>query len=264
MPSSFENPDQSDHLSAAKESPRWPDPMVTFDRLVAYLGHETSNAVSPVLSILDLLRIELANARHEQYQLAAHKIDGSGKIEQTRQLLENAETTIETLIERVTEVTRWLATFYTPSETTSVAIDIHKKLDDTLRWIEPHLHDILIVKNYGVIPPIPCFPGSLGQLFLNVFRNAVTALNGKGVLTIDTGMAGDMAQIRITDTGPGIPDQLQKRLFEPGFITRRRSAGLGLAICRHIVDSHKGKIQITSRAGHGTIVTISLPTTSNQ
>lgn len=244
--------------------PGWPDPMVTFDRLAAYLRHEMSNAVSPALSILDLFRIELAKLRYDQYQLAVDKIDGSGKIEQTRQLLENAETTIETLIERVTEVTRWLATFYTPGDTTSVAIDIHKELDETLHWIEPDLHDILIVKNYGVIPPIFCFPGPVGQLFLNIFRNAVTALNGKGVLTIDTGMAGDMAQIRITDNGPGIPDQLQKRLFEPGFTTRRRSAGLGLAICRHIIDSHNGKIQIASRAGHGTTVTISLPTTSNQ
>jgi signal transduction histidine kinase len=259
MPDSFENPDKSNRISATEKAPLWPASMVTFDRMVAYLRHEMLNAVTPAVSILDLLRNELVKMRYEQELFAADKTSAAAMIDRAQHLLENGETTIELMIERVAEVTRWLATFYIPGDTAPVTGNIHKKLDETLRWIELELHDIVIVKNYGNLPLLPFFPGPMGQLFLNIFRNAVTAMEGHGVITIDTGVNNSHAEIRISDTGPGIPDDLQKNLFEPGFTTRRGSAGLGLAICRDIIQSHRGSITITSRVGHGTTVTIALP-----
>jgi signal transduction histidine kinase len=240
-------------------SNQWPDPMATFDRLAVYLRHEITNAVSPAVSILDLLKTDLENQRQADNAKDLNFDQYRERLEATHRILANAEMTIDTLIERVTEVSRWMESFYIPGDVVWTRIDIHNKLDQALEWLRVELKDILIIKNYGFLPPVSVFPGPLGQVFLNLFRNAITAMEGHGAITIDTMVVGSVAQIKISDTGKGISPEQLKQIFNPGFTTRRGSAGLGLAICRHIMDTHKGTIQIGCREEGGAVVTLSLP-----
>ena len=120
------------------------------------------------------------------------------------------------------------------------------------------------------LPPVPVLRNELSQVLLNLIVNAAHAIaeaqsNGKaglGKITIRTRPLEGAAEIRVTDTGAGIPDAIRSRIFEPFFTTKGvgKGTGQGLAICYSvIVDKHRGRIGFESEAGRGTSFVISLP-----
>jgi signal transduction histidine kinase len=109
----------------------------------------------------------------------------------------------------------------------------------------------------------------LYRAFVNLLANAVQAMPEGGVLRVRTLLresTGVPAQVelRIRDSGPGIPEDLQKKIFNPFFTTREKGTGLGLAIVRSIIDSHGGEIEVRSREGRGTNIIIRLPLTQSR
>lgn len=92
----------------------------------------------------------------------------------------------------------------------------------------------------------------LEQLFLNLFRNALQAMPNGGHITIDGYRHGDRIELLVADSGSGIDGNNLGRVFEPFFTTRARGSGLGLAVCKKIVDEHGGTIRVESVVGHGT------------
>jgi signal transduction histidine kinase len=110
-------------------------------------------------------------------------------------------------------------------------------------------------------------PVQLEQVLLNLLINARQAMLGKGgSLTIKAAAEGDEVKIQVIDTGPGIPEELQDKIFQPFFTTKcssrkgeSKGTGLGLAICKEIVDHHSGRIEVDSAVGRGTTFTITLP-----
>jgi signal transduction histidine kinase len=117
------------------------------------------------------------------------------------------------------------------------------------------------------LPPVPCLPDGFNQVILNLVINAAhaiadTARTGKALIRISTQSAGDCAEIRIEDTGAGIPEAIRARIFDPFFTTKGvgKGTGQGLAIARAvIVDQHGGTISLKSKVGEGTTFTIRLP-----
>ncbi len=99
----------------------------------------------------------------------------------------------------------------------------------------------------------------LGQLFLNLFRNALQAMPGGGILRVAAHRAKSGIEILIADTGTGIDEKNLGRIFEPFFTTKARGTGLGLAICRKIVEDYSGSITVESRSGEGTTFRITFP-----
>jgi len=119
----------------------------------------------------------------------------------------------------------------------------------------------------GELPPLLCQPGHMNQLLLNLLVNARQAIgSGHGVIRIETALAGQDIQIRVSDTGCGIPPGNLPRIFDPFFTTRDvgKGAGLGLAVCRDIVHTHGGRIDVESRIGEGTTFTVYLPVIESQ
>ena len=96
----------------------------------------------------------------------------------------------------------------------------------------------------------------------NLMKNAVDAMKGKGVLKINIEVEGPWIKINVSDSGKGIPKKQFKKIFEPGFTTKRRGWGLGLSLTKRIVeDYHKGKIRVLqSEIDKGTTIQISLKT----
>ena len=117
------------------------------------------------------------------------------------------------------------------------------------------------------LPRIQGDPDALHRVLLNLLRNAVDAMPHGGTIRISLGaeqqsIGGNPGVwIEIADTGPGIPDDLIPHVFEPGVTTKGRTegAGLGLAICRHIVWAHQGQLELWSPPGQGTIARVTLP-----
>jgi two-component system, NtrC family, sensor kinase len=93
--------------------------------------------------------------------------------------------------------------------------------------------------------------------------NAIDAIEGKGAITVATGVEGDLFIIAVSDTGQGIPDELRERVVEPFFTTKPvgQGTGLGLSITYSIARKHGGVLELSPRAGGGTVAAIRLPMT---
>ncbi|MDZ7261462.1 MAG: ATP-binding protein, partial [candidate division KSB1 bacterium] len=120
------------------------------------------------------------------------------------------------------------------------------------------------------LPLVPCFPGEFNQAILNILVNAAHAIadvvgdgsNGKGTITISTRRQGHWAEIRIKDTGTGIPEEVRPRIFDPFFTTKEvgKGTGQGLAIAHSvIVEKHGGTITFETELGQGTTFILRLP-----
>lgn len=99
----------------------------------------------------------------------------------------------------------------------------------------------------------------LTQVLLNVVKNAIQAVTEGGTVLITADTDGKNAKIKVSDTGSGISEEVVSRIFDPFFTTKARGTGLGLALCRKIVEEHDGEISVQSVIGEGTSVSITLP-----
>jgi len=125
------------------------------------------------------------------------------------------------------------------------------------------------------LPPVECHADEMNQVFLNILINAAHAVESKlgknpgakGLITVRTAVVGAFAEIRIQDSGAGIPEAIQKKIFEPFFTTKAvgKGTGQGLAIARAIVvEKHGGRIEFESREGEGTVFIIQIPFRSSR
>ncbi len=119
---------------------------------------------------------------------------------------------------------------------------------------------IELVKNYGDIPSILCYPDELNQVWTNLLHNGIQAMNNQATLIIDAKTKYDIFKISITDSGTGIPPEIKNKIFEPFFTTKPpgEGSGLGLDIVQKIIDKHQGKIEVESVPGETTF-TVFLP-----
>jgi signal transduction histidine kinase len=133
-------------------------------------------------------------------------------------------------------------------------IDVHGGLDSTLVMLTHKIgNGVKVVKDYDrTLPEIPATPAELNQVWTNLIDNAVQAMNGAGTLTIRTFRDDDHVVVSVGDTGPGVPDELRKRVFEPFFTTKPVGEGTGLGLdisYRIVVNGHGGDIVLKSQPG---------------
>jgi signal transduction histidine kinase len=106
-----------------------------------------------------------------------------------------------------------------------------------------------------------CQPDRLNQVFMNILSNAIQAIDEKGEIFIKTVSEGASVSITIRDSGKGMDEEVQKRIFEPFYTTKDmgKGTGLGLSISYSIVEQHNGKINMSSELSKGTEFIITLP-----
>ena len=185
--------------------------------------------------------------------------------------------------ERITDVVRSLRQFSGLEVESIKTVDIHKGLDSTLLILQNQFQgkgncpDINVVKKYGSLPYVECYPGELNQVFMHIFTNAIDALEKKHrnlstkkikpqpfepEILITTEVKDDYIAIAIADNGIGMVEKVYSRIFEPLFTTKKseNSMGLGLSISQElIVDKHQGKLSCKSLIGEGTEFVIEIP-----
>lgn len=169
--------------------------------------------------------------------------------------------------ERTRQIVLSLRNFSRIDEAHPRPVNVHECLDSTLMILHNRLKKgIRLIPNYGTIPTIEGYMGSLYQVFMNLLSNAIDALLEQGnpnpEITIVTQREGDRVLISITDNGPGIAPDLLDKIFETFFTTKPlgKGTGLGLSICRQIIeDKHGGTLSCLSTVGQGTTFTVSLP-----
>lgn len=260
-------------------------------QLAAGIAHEVTHPVAFVSSNLqalqeyhaDLLQIFGAYARLERQMEEMEK--GSCQRESLCQLrllktnldpdfilgdFQNIITESRDGMERIKGIARSLKDFSRMDSEERTLADINEGLKSTLKilWNEIK-YKAKVISDYKDIPWIYCYPQQLNQVFLNILANAAQAIQGQGEIRICTGSReGERKeiQIRITDTGKGIPEHDLKNIFEPFFTTKSvgEGTGLGLSIASRIIAKHNGTITVESQVGRGTTFVITLPSNGGE
>jgi signal transduction histidine kinase len=249
--------------------------MVSLGQLVAGIAHEINNPVNFISAGVDSLTTNLEEIR--QVLEIYHKVTPANvaekliEIEELKAKVEYKEAIreINKLIEsikngtnRTTEIVRGLRTFSRLDEDILKMADIHEGLDSTLILLHnKYKNRIEIIRNFGNLPLVECYPGQLNQVFMNILSNAVDAIDDKGTITISTSISDRFIQISIKDTGQGIPENIREKIFDPFFTTKGigKGTGLGLSISQSIIEKHNGSINIKSEIGKGSEFIIMLP-----
>lgn len=110
------------------------------------------------------------------------------------------------------------------------------------------------------IPPIMADPAEIEQIFTNLFANAIHEMRQGGSLGVRLAQVGGRIQIRVSDTGQGIPPQNLNKIFDPFFTTKSKGTGFGLSVVLRIVKTYQGQIKVQSEPGQGTVFHIEFPT----
>jgi signal transduction histidine kinase len=175
-------------------------------------------------------------------------------------------------IKQVADIVRAMKEFSHPGTTEKTLTDINRAIESTVaisrnEW--KYVAD-LVTDLHPAVRLIPCLPGEINQVFLNLIVNAAHAIaetetnraGKKGTIRVSTRFDDEGAEVRISDTGTGIPDAVLARIFEPFFTTKEvgRGTGQGLAIAHAVIcKKHGGSIQVETKIGAGTTFCIRLP-----
>lgn len=219
--------------------------MASLGQLVAGVAHEINTPVASIKSnngIVAKLLNTIEDAELKEMLTDINEIDKEA-------------------VSRISSIVTSLKKFVRLDEAELQEADINKELDLTLDLIRHETKNrIEVIKNYGEIPVIKCFPNMLNQVFTNILINACQAIEGSGKITITTEYNNKKLIVKIKDTGRGIPRNQLNKIFTAGFTTKSSGVGtgLGLAICLKIIEKHNGEIIVNSEVGKGSefIITI--------
>ncbi|MEO8634555.1 MAG: ATP-binding protein [Gemmatimonadales bacterium] len=188
-------------------------------------------------------------------------------------LAEIPRATVQALdgIERVTKIVRAMKEFSHPGGTEAIPVDLNHAIENTIavsrnEW--KYLADMVLELSPD-LPPVPCLAGEIQQVILNLIVNAAHAIGdvvaesgGRGTIRISTTVVEGFVEVRVRDSGTGIPLEVRSRVFDPFFTTKDvgRGTGQGLALARDaIVRKHRGSLTFESEVGAGTCFLIRLP-----
>lgn len=163
---------------------------------------------------------------------------------------------------RVRKIVKDLNTFSRADSDVSEMADLVECLESTINIVWNELkYKVTLDRDYGHVPPFRCYPQQLNQVFMNLLVNAGHAIENRGTITIKTWSDNNSANVSISDSGCGIPQEHLNRIFEPFFTTKEegKGTGLGLSISYDIIKKHHGDITVESAVGSGTTFTVRLP-----
>ena len=236
--------------------------MASLGTLVAGIAHEINTPVGAVSSMHDtLIRAagKLKSILETDFQEAYQQ---NHRLKNTLKVIEDANKVIDSGTDRVTNIVRRLRSFARLDEAELKTVDIHEGLEDTLTLIHHEIkHNIKVIRNYGKIPMVACYPGQLNQVFLNLLMNAKHAIKNTGKIEITTYLKDKKVHIAFRDNGVGIAREYLNKIFDPGFTTKGVGVGtgLGLSICYKIMQAHHGELQVESEIGKGSTFTVIVP-----
>lgn len=219
--------------------------MASLGQLVAGVAHEINTPVASIKSNNGIVA----------------KLLGSIEDNELKEMLTDINEIDKEAVNRISSIVTSLKKFVRLDEAELQEADINKELDLTLELIRHETKNrIEVIKNYGEIPVIKCFPNMLNQVFTNILINACQAIEGIGKITITTEFKDKKLIVKIKDNGRGIPQNQLSKIFTAGFTTKGAGVGtgLGLAICSKIIEKHNGEIIVNSEEGKGSefIITI--------
>jgi signal transduction histidine kinase len=245
--------------------------MSSLGQMIAGIAHEINNPVNFIYGNLiyadeytqDLLRaVDLYYKRHPDCIRETDDIDLDFLSSDLPKLLKSMQVGTD----RIYEIVLSLRNFSRLDESDFKQADIHEGIDSTLLILQYRLKNlnIQLIKKYGEVPIVECFPGQLNQVFMNILSNAIDALDThvSPTVWIETKVVNQSVAIHIRDNAGGMPEEVQHKIFDPFFTTKSigKGTGLGLSIgYQIIVEKHKGQLHCFSTLEEGTEFVIEIP-----
>ncbi|MCS6812747.1 MAG: GAF domain-containing sensor histidine kinase [Cyanobacteria bacterium] len=258
--------------------------MSSLGQLVAGLAHEINNPISFIYGnvpyikdyIHDLLRLlEAYRTAYPQPAATVQAVMDDIELDFILGDLSHIISSMAAGAERIRQIVKALRNFSRLDEVGSKVVDIHDGLESCLSLISQQLEGILVIRDYGNLPSVECYPGLLNQVFMGLLMNALEALQALDTdpkrLTLRTEAVsdseGEQHRVRITiaNSGPSIPPEVQSKMFDPFFTTKAvgQGSGLGLAISYQIVvNQHHGQLECHSEPGKDTEFIVEIPVKS--
>ncbi|MBE9096185.1 AAA family ATPase [Tychonema sp. LEGE 07203] len=266
-------------------------------QLVAGVAHEVNNPVSFISGNLHHAKdyisdlINLVQVYQDNFPEPGQQVLDEIEAIELEYLVEDLPKMIDSMklgTERISDIMQSLRNYSRTDGIEKKPANIHERIDTTLMILSHRLKAssdrpaIKVIKNYGELPNVECYPGQLNQVFMNLIANAIDALEesnfGKtykqiesnpNAITISTSVTNStgkptnrLVKIRIADNGIGMSKHIKEKLFSPFFTTKAegKGTGLGLPICHDIVTKkHGGSLECFSWPGRGTEFAIALP-----
>jgi two-component system sensor kinase FixL len=170
---------------------------------------------------------------------------------------------IEKEVQRLEHLLAELKDLYSPVRFRMRTFDLNEMLKEVHALAKQACRGTIIrvsLKSAEIPLPVRGNREKLKQVLLNVLKNAVEAMQGEGSLTMRSFLKDGRVVISMEDRGPGIPEHIRERVFDPFFTTKKGGSGLGLSICKRIVEDHRnGSFTLMNRKGGGAVVQLSLP-----
>ncbi len=217
--------------------------LTSIGQLAASVAHEVNNPLTNISIILHTIKNKLLKKEETGVEIA-------NKIELIKKNVDRASGIIKELLHFSREKSR----NFTP-------LNLNDVIESSLILMDHYLKDIALSRSLTTDVEVMGDYIKLEQVFINILKNSIEAMAGKGAISLSSRMENTTVIIDISDTGSGIPDNLMVNIFDPFFTTKDSftSAGIGLSICYGIINEHNGKLEIASSHGKGTTVTIKLP-----
>jgi two-component system, NtrC family, sensor kinase len=239
---------QSQLVQAAK--------MASLGQLVAGIAHEINNPLAFVMNhAITAERALDAIAKEMEPTLSPETGRTLGKARERLADLQGG-------LERIKDLVLQLRTFSRLDEGEVKHVKIEESIESVITMLRHRLKDrIRLKRDYGDVKVIPCYPGPLNQVLMNVISNAIDAIEGEGEIAISTGRDDSMLRISVKDTGRGMSEEIRDRIFEPFFTTKPvgQGTGLGLSISYGIIQRHRGTLEVRSVPGRGTEMVLRIP-----
>lgn len=251
--------------------------MASIGQLAAGVAHEINNPMGFITSNLTSLgkyaeRLDtyIAALQGSMYSCPNHP--GLDELDQLRQklkvdyIISDVNELIKESLDganRVRRIVQDLKSFSRLDQAEPTHANLNECLETTINIAWNELKYIATLeREFGDIPQISCNPQQLNQVFLNLLVNAAQAMEQQGVITVRTWAEADHVCVSVSDTGKGMPKEVQDRVFEPFYTTKSagKGTGLGLSISADIIrNKHHGEISVASEPGKGTTFTVRLP-----
>lgn len=286
---------QSTELNQAQIQLIQSEKMASLGNMVAGVAHELNNPIGFLGGsvrnaqnyIQDLFNhLDLYRALYPEPPKAIQENSEDIDLDFLREDIPKLLTSMNGAVVRMRDISTSLRVFCRADTDQKISADLHESLDSALLILKYRLKanenrsDISVIKKYGDLPPVQCFPGQLNQVFMNILANAIdmfdevaqgAALDGHRLqpqlITLQTRLLAEQStvEILIRDNGKGMSEAVKSRVFDHLYTTKGvgKGTGLGLAISQQIVvDAHSGELVVLSEPGQGSEFCIRLPLTS--
>ncbi|HEY9602390.1 MAG TPA: ATP-binding protein [Allocoleopsis sp.] len=250
--------------------------MSSLGQMVAGVAHEINNPVNFIYGNLEHANtyaehlLELIELYQQYYSEPIPEIQNKieeFELEFIREDLPQLLCSMHMGAERIRQIVLTLRNFSHLDEAEKKPVDIHEGIENTLLILLHRFNEkIEIIKHYGNLPLIECYPAQLNQAFMNIISNAIDALEMHPALSnpqivIQSNLTGEQIEVRIKDNGLGIKPEIKDKIFDPFFTTKPvgKGTGMGLAISYQIIEKHQGTIEVFSVFNQGTEFVVTLP-----